>query len=247
MKDTGIGMDKPTVDSLFLPWAQKIGLTTNGSGLGLSISQRLAKIMGGDITAISSLGQGSEFSFSLVTTALKDTPVVLSLEMEEIRVDEAEEERTEAEEDSKQSHHHGAPRILVVDDNTINAKILGRMLTTIQIQTPQYPAWDVVTTDNGIEAIGQVEHHVGEESEFRLLVLDQNMPMLSGLQTAEYLRSRGYTPSRLDIVMVTGDSHIPPAKVQELQLLKVLLKPVNRSQLQTVLCHVKSDVYATGK
>ncbi len=98
------------------------------------------------------------------------------------------------------------------------------------------------TVANGVDAIVKIKSSPSDD-EFRLLLLDQNMPILSGLQTAEYLRSSGYGSSRLDIVMVTGDAHIPNTKVKQLELSQILLKPVERSQLQSVLTRVKSRFY----
>ena len=67
VKDTGIGMDPTRLETLFQPFAQADSSTTRqygGTGLGLAISRQLCRLMGGDITADSLVGNGSEFGFS---------------------------------------------------------------------------------------------------------------------------------------------------------------------------------------
>jgi signal transduction histidine kinase len=69
--DSGIGMDRPTLDKLFSPFTQADAATASkygGTGLGLALSQRLARLMGGSIAAASDLGSGSRFTLTLPAT-----------------------------------------------------------------------------------------------------------------------------------------------------------------------------------
>ena len=70
--DTGIGVDKSDLDHIFRPFGQAstgIGRSFGGAGLGLSIARDLAREMGGDVTAVSALGEGSTFSLAIPATA----------------------------------------------------------------------------------------------------------------------------------------------------------------------------------
>lgn len=68
VRDTGVGMDKSTLERLFQPFTQADASTSRrfgGTGLGLTISKKLARLLGGDITVHSQLGEGSEFIVTL--------------------------------------------------------------------------------------------------------------------------------------------------------------------------------------
>ncbi len=125
----------------------------DGSGLGMSISLRLARMMGGDIKATSTIGKGSQFIFSMMTTVLKDDPVVLAKEMEAVG-DATKEELSHNLSVTKEHisvikrcgsfyfcEPFVEPRILVVDDNSVNARLLCRVLVTIQKKDRKYPSW----------------------------------------------------------------------------------------------------------
>jgi signal transduction histidine kinase len=66
VSDTGIGMDPQCLDALFTPF-QRAG-AGEGTGLGLAISKKLARALGGDITATSRLGHGSTFAVAIPAT-----------------------------------------------------------------------------------------------------------------------------------------------------------------------------------
>jgi signal transduction histidine kinase len=74
--DTGVGMPGEAIERVFEPFVQlDSGLTrkAEGAGLGLAISRRLARLMGGDLTLVSEIGKGSTFTFTLVRVPTADT------------------------------------------------------------------------------------------------------------------------------------------------------------------------------
>ncbi len=110
MKDTGIGIPPDKLDKLFKSFSQVDSSTTRkygGTGLGLAISEKLVELMGGSFTVESKLGEGSVFSFNIITRAGTDTLTTYV-------------------------HYHTegleGKRILVVDDNLTNRNILKTQL-----------------------------------------------------------------------------------------------------------------------
>ncbi|CAK0764664.1 two-component system, sensor histidine kinase and response regulator [Gammaproteobacteria bacterium] len=116
VQDTGIGMNEDQIEHLFQPFTQADGSITRrfgGTGLGLTISQRLVRLMGGEIKVTSTLGQGSEFSFQIRMTIPEtaQAPRILS-QLE-------------------------AMRVLVVDDQATSRQVLREILQSWQFQVTE--------------------------------------------------------------------------------------------------------------
>src|SRR5882672_4000220 len=108
VRDTGIGIAPEHVQSVFKEFTQADSTMTRrygGTGLGLAISQRLVKLMGGDIAVTSEVGRGSQFSFTL-TLPVETAPAARSTGLAAL----------------------GGRRMLIVDDNQTNRRILREML-----------------------------------------------------------------------------------------------------------------------
>ncbi len=161
LTDTGIGMDKQLQESLFKPFIQADSSTTRkhgGTGLGLTISQKLVSLMGGELSVESEVGKGSTFRFSITLLRQKQAETI-SIPM----VDNVE-------------------HILVVDDNDHARDIFQRILTTLgyKIQTStnaaqafeliksadQLSPFDLILMDwqmediDGISAIKKIKQHL---------------------------------------------------------------------------------------
>ena len=109
--DTGIGISEEILPELFNSFVQADSSTTRsfgGSGLGLSICSQLAKLMGGEINATSTVGQGSRFAVKLPFYYPKNSPSI-----------------------SKQINKKLLPRVLIVDDNVVSQKILKNAMSKI--------------------------------------------------------------------------------------------------------------------
>ena len=208
VRDTGIGIAAEQLPRLFESFTQVDASTTRkygGTGLGLAISRCLAELMGGEVNVESEPGHGSVFHAT-------------------VRVGRAVAAET------AEFLQHDAPalagkRILIVDDNLSNRRIL----TQLTLRWGMKPS----TLPSALEALDRVRH--GEA--FDVAVLDMSMPEVDGLElAAEIRRRRG--PSELPIVLLTslGQRHADPRSA----LSACLAKPIKASLLFATL------VAATG-
>jgi CheY-like chemotaxis protein len=213
VKDTGIGIPPERMDRLFQSFSQVDASTTRrygGTGLGLVISKRLSELMGGKMWAESSgvPGQGTMFHMTIKASAaaapqrarLVDTQPQLS-----------------------------GKRLLVVDDNVTNRRIL----------VAQASSWQMLTRDTGSprEALGWLR----QREPFDVAILDMHMPEMDGVTLAAEIQSlRG--PSSLPLVMLTslGESRevTRGTSAKAVEFAAFLTKPIKQSQLLDVLSEI---------
>jgi PAS domain S-box-containing protein len=165
VRDTGIGISPAAQAHLFAPFSQADASITRrygGTGLGLSIVKRLAELMGGHISMVSTPGVGSEFSVDLkfVPTA----PELLA-----VRQNFAETPQGQALADV---------RILLVDDSDINLDVTKRIL--------ELHGAEVQLANNGLEACERVRI---QPYDFAVVLMDVQMPLLDGYQATRYIRA----------------------------------------------------------
>ncbi len=163
VRDTGIGLSSEGMERLFQSFSQADSSTTRkygGTGLGLAISKRLAELMGGTMWATSDgLGKGSTFHFR-------------------IRARSAPLPKTKARSLIGEQSELVGKRLLVVDDNATNLKVLS-------LQTQK---WGTET-----EAFANPEDAVAAldaGSRFDLAILDMHMPQMDGVMLAKAIKSR---------------------------------------------------------
>ena len=202
--DTGVGIRKEKQQQIFDEFQQADTSTTRdfgGTGLGLAISSRLVALMNGEIAVESEPGEGSTFTFTA-----------------KFRVDESEQsQHVEPETDL------AGTRVLIVDDNQTNRRILHDMLTN----------WGMKPTDasSAVEArdILLVAAKSGEP--FQAAILDVNMPGQSGFDLAVWIRDDEQLES-LPLLMLTSASRPGDAKRrQQLGIAAHLLKPAKQSEV----------------
>jgi two-component system sensor histidine kinase/response regulator len=221
VRDTGIGIAPEQQATIFESFTQADGSVTRkygGTGLGLTISRQLTELMGGRIGVQSAPGAGSTFWVEL--------PLQKS-----------------------QSQQKGAPmtpdqkisslRVLVVDDNVTNRRILREHL--------QSWGCTVQEADSGQQALGMLTSV--SPCPFDVVVLDYQMPGMHGLDTAKQIRS---IESLSGCKIILLSSFGSPGRQQEEQsgVDVWLTKPVRRSQLYNALCEVAGishDVTETDK
>jgi len=161
VEDSGIGMSSETLSKLFQPFTQgdsSAARRFGGSGLGLSISMRLAKAMGGNITVRSIEGEGSTFTFTLPLSQRQQVPTM------------AESSANPAATclPSVTSSHSGL-RVLLAEDNAINQKIARKMLEKF--------GCIVTLATNGQQAVEMIS-----SSHFDTIFMDCQMPVIDGFE-----------------------------------------------------------------
>ncbi|MCP5056976.1 MAG: response regulator [bacterium] len=171
--DTGIGLEPEALEKIFEPFVQADSSVTRqfgGTGLGLDISRRFARLLGGDIVVNSELGSGSTFSVSIDPGPLEG---VQRLEPEEaLAATESSAEET--------SGHWVFPtsRILVVDDGEENRELIELVLGEVGIE--------VEGAENG-----QVGVDMALATPFDAILMDMQMPVMDGYTATARLREEG--------------------------------------------------------
>ena len=207
VKDTGIGIPVDKMERLFKSFSQVDASTTRkygGTGLGLAISKRLSEIMGGKMWVESQLDVGSTFYFTISAVAASDYQV--------------EEENLNEEFLGK--------RLLIVDDNATNRKILSL----------QAESWGMFSCaiSSGIKALELLNTGI----EFDLAILDMQMPEMDGVTLAREIRKYS-NYQNLPLVMLSSLCKQEIAQQSaDINFAAILSKPLQQSQLRQVLIRV---------
>jgi len=166
VEDTGTGIAPEVLPKLFTAFEQADGSTTRrygGTGLGLAITQQLARLMGGDAGAESTLGKGSKFWF---TARFAKGVEVLSDDSKDV----------ESETELLLRAHHAGKCILLVEDEPINQEISCLLLEDAGLR--------VTLASNGQQAVD-----LAKANDFDLILMDMQMPVLDGLEATKVIRT----------------------------------------------------------
>ncbi|MFG0263706.1 MAG: PAS domain S-box protein [Rhodopirellula sp. JB055] len=188
--DTGIGIAPEQQEQLFQPFSQgdsSVSRTFGGTGLGLTISRRLAEMLGGSISFQSEVGQGSTFTLSITPGDLTDVPLVDHSQPRAESVDRVDELPI------KQIQLDCYA--LVVDDRR-DIRFLSRHILTKAGAT-------VEECSDGQQAVNKIMEDMKMGHCPNVIILDMQMPNLDGYATAKKLRQLGYDAP---IIALTADA-----------------------------------------
>ncbi|NUQ62989.1 MAG: CHASE domain-containing protein [Pirellulales bacterium] len=178
--DTGIGMSRQQIAELFRPFHQADSSTTRkfgGTGLGLTISKRLAEMLGGDLAARSELGKGSTFCVTVATGDLEGVRFVAGPQAAPV-----------------QSRQAGSPqgvppfsagcRVLFAEDGIDNQRLIAFLLTRAGAK--------VTLAENGRIACDEALGAEANGEPFDIILMDMQMPVMDGYEATRRLRAEGY-------------------------------------------------------
>jgi len=214
VSDTGIGMSGEEMARLFQPFMQADVSTTRrfgGTGLGLTISKRLARLLGGDISAQSEAGVGSTFIFRVDGGPRLGIPLIENLTPEQLSAGAADAADEEIRLDG---------RILLAEDGEDNRELVASHL--------RRAGAEVV-----IAVTGRLAVEAAKAQQFDLVLMDMQMPELDGYGAARLLRASGL---RIPIIALTANAMAEDRlKCLEAGCSEYLAKPISRAQLLRTL------------
>ncbi|MBM9577775.1 response regulator [Leptospira sp. 201903070] len=196
VRDTGIGIAKENQRKIFDAFSQEDASTTRrfgGTGLGLTISNQILAMMKSKLELESKIGIGSVFFFDLKMEVLESDPAQRWPRFETVK------------------------KILVVDDNDNNRKILEEMLRSSNIPCE--------LVKSGTEAIEKI----ASENRYDFILLDYHMPLMDGMETAKIIRQKLNIPAEEQPIILLSSASDDSNTIEESQKIgiqEVITKPI---------------------
>jgi signal transduction histidine kinase/ligand-binding sensor domain-containing protein/ActR/RegA family two-component response regulator len=184
VKDTGIGIPEEKINMLFKSFSQVDSSTTRkygGTGLGLAITEKLVALMGGRITVVSRPGEGTTFTFTLLSRA------------GEVSTLKEKEEGNGFERMSTDFAEHYPLSILVAEDNIVNQQLIRQILGNL--------GYEPDCVENGVLAVDGVR-----AKEYDMILMDVQMPEMDGLEATRQIRHRKMPQGQPVIVALTANA-----------------------------------------
>ena len=204
VRDTGIGISPEKCAKIFEPFEQADNSTTRhygGTGLGLAISSHLVEMMQGKIWVESIVGQGSEFHFTAVFGIQQEHSVAKPATLEELR----------------------GLRVLVVDDNATNRRILHDSLVMWEMQP------DLV--EDGPSALSFLQRAELQGQKYDLILADSQMPGMDGFTFLEQAYAKGYLRSVAIMMLTSAEQPEDAQRCRDISVGSYLIKPVSQADL----------------
>ncbi len=207
VNDTGIGIPEAHLPYIFQPFEQVDAATNRkyeGTGLGLSISRQLVELLGGKIQVTSQLGMGSQFCFELKLPLAEPVPGAATQFLDFSRY-----------------------RVLLVDDEPMNRRVIGAMLHRIGVQH------DICTS--GAEALQFLQQASQQQTRYDMVLMDAWMPGMTGYQTIEKLMQQGLVRAKGVLVLTSSAVAGDAQRCRDLGIAGYLTKPLTLSEIQRAL------------
>ncbi len=216
--DTGIGMSEEFQKRLFDPFAQEQqnGASAGGTGLGMPIAKSLVEVMGGSLTFESELGVGTTYV------------ITLPFEVCEAPTPELPEGSALGGEVSLKGM-----RVLLVEDNDLNAEIAEFLLTDVGVQ--------VTRVVNGREAVNLFRD--SEPGTFDVVLMDLMMPVMDGYEATRRIRALDHPDAaNVPIVAMTANAFAEDRRrAREAGMVAHMAKPFEVDRLTNLLARLRSD------
>ncbi len=222
IRDSGIGIAADKIERIFDGFTQAEASTVRrfgGTGLGLTISQRLVSLMGGTLQVESTVGVGSRFHFRVAFDAPAQAPF-----------------------ESRPAHDIEAAglRVLIVDDSPSARAILSAFIVSV--------GWTAVTADDGKQALMALDQSALAQQFFDVVLLDWRMPAMDGWELAARIRAHASAPQMVLMVTAHGRSALAERLECEPGLLNgFLTKPVTPSMLRDAIIDAAAGHTITGE
>lgn len=191
VSDTGIGIAETEFDRIFTPFYQVDGSVTRsygGTGLGLAMSNKIIELMGGKISLESNSNQGSTFTISIPLTS-ENNDDLNNKRKNPVSLEHSEIIKNDVDKTSNKSNK----KILIVEDNEINAELL-----IIQLDSFGYNA-DVA--ENGKIFLDMIK-----KDHYDLILMDCQMPVLNGYDATQQYRRSEDPDTHIPIIAVTANT-----------------------------------------
>ena len=221
VSDSGIGISKEAQKDLFTPFSQadsSISRKFGGTGLGLAISKGLIEAMGSAININSNEGEGSTFFFTLNMPAGQGSGA------------------TSSTEDSQVTEAAKPLKILLVDDNDVNQKVVKGFL--------EKTSHTLTMANTAEEALQKIEGH-----DFDLVLMDIELPGMKGDQATQKLRNSDKEKMKnLPVIALTGNTM--PQDIERFYkagMNDFIAKPIDPDKLKTSISKAGQGVFENPK
>lgn len=215
VEDTGIGIPGPMQEMIFDRFSQVDATSTrrfDGAGLGLAICRELADLMGAEISVTSAKGRGSVFQF-VGTFPVVPTPASLRPSHQELM----------------------GTRILIVDDNAINRRVLGEQLTQWKLRNS--------ACASGSEALVALDRARRADDPFQIALLDYQMPQMDGEELARRIKADPKLRDTLLVMLGSVENIEHRRTIKSAGFVGWLVKPIVASELMELLVKVWSAAH----
>lgn len=210
VKDTGIGIAAEKIDTIFESFTQADSSTTRkfgGSGLGLTISKRLAELMDGNLQVESDFGKGSTFTLRLAMEIVSEQPSIAFISKGVLG------------------------NVLVIDDNKTNCKLMEDIFRHLHIPC--------TICYNGEEALQIIEKAAEANSQFDLIITDNQMPEMDGITLVQQIKKIMNADAIPFILMLSSlEMTTFQQKAENIGINKFLSKPVKLAELTSLISSV---------
>ena len=213
VSDTGIGIPLEKQKIIFDPFTQADTSTTRkfgGTGLGLTITARLVALMGGEIWVKSEVDRGTQMHFTVRLGMGKAIPIKLG---------------TIAPPEVLRN-----AKVLLVDDNRTNIRILEGMLKVWQMK--------LTSVQSGEAALLQLSAASREGNPYLLVLTDMHMPKMDGFSLIEHIRQKPELSAAVIMMLTSAGHRGDAARCHDLGVAAYLLKPIRQSELREAIARV---------